>query len=98
MTTPIQKTLEEEIDELLEDAYQLGKTDATINVDDHKVIMPKMKAKGHAVTREYAAGELDKIHDRGMGGARDYEARFWRVINALDEVRDQLRQGKEGES
>lgn len=39
------------INTLLDDAYRLGKTDATLNVDDYTELMPKIKARADLITK-----------------------------------------------
>lgn len=34
----------DELDKILEDAYQLGRTDALLSASDHDILMPRMKA------------------------------------------------------
>lgn len=55
--------LQAEIDKLLDDVYALGVNDERLNVEDHKVLMPKMQAKAlqlfdKSVERVIESGKL----------------------------------------
>jgi len=64
-----------DIDRILDDAYALGKTDALLpSANDYPVIMPKMKAKAHALIK----AATDEAYETGYkdgesSGYADYQ-------------------------
>lgn len=53
------------IRDILEDAYKLGKTDATLDANDHDIILPKMIEKLQNLIEEEVIGE-DEYTTRDM--------------------------------
>lgn len=67
MTPPAHKP--EDCDQILEDAYRMGKTDATLNCNDHETLMPKMKAQLNRIIEEAKVAEYEYlIEHKGLSG------------------------------
>lgn len=54
------------IERILEDAYQMGRTDANLKTDDYKVLMPKMKKKLAQQIRSYVSEKEFEAYKRGI--------------------------------
>lgn len=100
-----------DLDKLLDDIYQCGRTDATLNVDDYSKLKPGMKAALAALVarREALAekrgrkDELERLKAEYLRVLQPGMARDFVLIPAIDDRLDALtteatQGGKEGDS
>lgn len=72
------------VEKMLEDAYKMGVNDATLKVNDHDVLMPKMKVKATALITEARIEELQQFSNKHFkDGLWFYEQEVEKRIKSL---------------